>query len=84
MVDSHTKLICAFYMHTNYTCMFNSRVKYSGVEFANGDTRTHMLSKGAPACQWKNICDHVKRRPAKEQLITIWFNRPIFWLGLNQ
>ena len=40
--------------------------------------------KGAPTCQWKNICKHVKRRPAKDRLTTIWFNRPIFGLGLNQ
>ena len=60
------------------------RAKYSGVEFATGDTRTHMLYKGAPTCQWKNICKHVKRRPAKERLTTIWFNGPIFGLGLNE
>ena len=82
MVDSHTKLICVFYTHTNYTCMSILHVKYSGVEFATGDR--HVLYKGAPTCQWKNICKHVKRRPAKERLTTIWFNRPIFGLGLNQ
>ena len=82
---THTlKLICVFYMHTNYTCMFISRVKYSEVEFATGDLHTLVLYKGAPTCQWKNICEHVKRRPAKEQLTTIWFNRPIFGLGLSQ
>ena len=40
--------------------MFISRVKYSGVEFAAGDARTHMLYKGAPTCEWKNICEYVK------------------------
>ena len=45
--------------------MFISRVEYSGVEFAASDTRTHVLYKGAPTCQWKDICEHVKRRPAK-------------------
>ena len=64
--------------------MFISRLKYSGVEFATGDTRTLMLYKGAPTCQWKNICEHVKRRPAKERLTNICFNRPVFGLGLNQ
>ena len=68
----------------NYTRIFISRVKYSGVEFATDGTLTLMLYKGAPTCQWKNICEHVKRRPAKERLTTIWFNRPIFGLGLNQ
>ena len=68
MVDSYIKLVCVFYMHTNYTCMFISRVKYSGVEFATGDMRTHMF-KGAPTCQWKLICEHVKHRPAKERLV---------------
>ena len=68
MVDSHIKLICVFYTHTNYTCMLISRAKYSGVEFATDDKRTYMLYKGAPTCQWKNICKHVKRRPAKDKV----------------
>ena len=83
MVDSHTKLICVFYMHTNYTCMFISRAKYSGVEFATGDICCTQVGQHASG-RTKNICKHVKRRPAKERLTTIWFNRPIFGLGLNQ
>ena len=47
MVDSHTKLICVFYMLTNYTCMSILCEKYRGVGFATGDTHTHMLYTGA-------------------------------------